>query len=613
MFSFTGTTSRDRASALLAAIDRSQAIIEFDLGGNIQTANANFLRLLGYTLDDIKGRHHRIFVDPAEREGAPYREFWAGLRSGTYHSGEFLRIAKDGHHVWIQASYSPILNRIGTPVGVVKVASDVTAAKMKSLDDNGNRAAISRAQAVIEFAMDGTILTANDNFLSAMGYSLDEIKGKHHSMFVEPADRDSPAYRELWTRLNRGDYVPGEFKRIGKGGREVWILASYNPILDDCGKPLKVVKYATDITKETLANADSAGQIAAIRKSQAVIEFKPDGTILDANDNFLKTMGYSLTEIKGQHHGMFVDPAERGSQAYREFWAGLARGEYRAGEFRRLAKGGREVWIQASYNPIFGLDGRPYKVVKYAADTTAQVQRRLANEEVRGQLLRVADSTEELTATVNMIAEATNQTRHIALEAVGNVESADAQAAAARRRRAGDERDRRDHRPHYRTDQFAGSQCHDRIRPRRRGRPRLCGRRAGGQEPRHPGASGHRSDRRPDRQSQRHCRRCRQCARFDQGGNGQGQRVRQFDGLDRGATERRDSGDRLEHAASHCYVAMTRAWRQGTNGHLTALDDGARVAAHIHSTKQTYTQNRQPMRAALTAPEEPEVRPQFGN
>ncbi|MGX7744449.1 methyl-accepting chemotaxis protein [Rhodopseudomonas parapalustris] len=428
MFPFSRNGDHDRATAVLAAIERSQAVIEFDTDGTIRRANDNFLATFGYSRAELIGQHHRLLVDPAESGGPAYRQFWEALRAGEYKNGEYRRIAKDGRHVWIQATYSPIFNRQGTTVGVVKFASDITAAKLKSLDDAGNRAAISRAQAVIEFAMDGTILTANENFLGVMGYALDEIKGKHHSMFVAAVERDSAGYREFWARLNRGDYFPGEFKRIGKGGKEVWILASYNPILDDSGKPLKVVKFATDVTAQKLKNADTTGQIAAIQKSQAVIEFKPDGTILDANENFLKTMGYALSEIKGRHHSMFIDPEDRNSQAYREFWAALARGEYKAGEFRRLAKGGREVWIQASYNPILDLDDKPYKVVKYAADTTVQVQRRLANEEVRGQLLRVADSTEELTATVNMIAEATNQTRHITLEAVGNVDNADAQA-----------------------------------------------------------------------------------------------------------------------------------------------------------------------------------------
>src|SRR5229473_3354877 len=272
-------------------------------------------------------------------------------------------------------------------------------------------AAINKSQAVIEFNPDGTIVTANENFLKTLGYSLGEIQGKHHSMFVEPAMRDSAAYREFWASLNRGEYQAAEYKRIGKGGKEVWILASYNPILDEKGKPFKVVKCATDVTEQKLRTADLAGQIAAIGKSQAVIEFNMDGSILTANENFLNALGYSLREIQGKHHSMFVDASDRDSAVYREFWANLNAGKYQAGEFKRIGKGGREVWIQASYNPILDLNGKPFKVVKYAADTTAQVIARKRAESVRGMMETVAAGAEELNASVREISETMTNTR----------------------------------------------------------------------------------------------------------------------------------------------------------------------------------------------------------
>ena len=148
--------------------------------------------------------------------------------------------------------------------------------------------------------MDGTITTANDNFLNALDYTLDEIKGKHHSMFVDEAYKQSPAYKEFWAKLNRGEYDAAEYKRIGKGGREVWIQASYNPILDLDSRPFRVVKYATDMSRQKLINADYQGQIAAISKAQAVIEFNMDGTVITANDNFLRAFGYTLEEVKRQ-------------------------------------------------------------------------------------------------------------------------------------------------------------------------------------------------------------------------------------------------------------------------------------------------------------------------
>ena len=232
------------------------------------------------------------------------------------------------------------------------------------LDQQGQIAAINRSQAVIEFALDGKILTANENFLDLVGYTLDEVRGQKHTMFVDPATRTSSEYLQFWDALRRGEYASGHFRRTAKGGREVWLQASYNPILDGKGKPFKVVKYATDITAQKLATANYEGQLAAIRKSQAVIEFDLDGRIITANEKFLDAVGYTLDEVRGQHHGMFVEPVHRVSPEYRLFWEKLGRGEYDSGQYKRVRKDGKEVWIQASYNPIFDLSGKPFKVVK---------------------------------------------------------------------------------------------------------------------------------------------------------------------------------------------------------------------------------------------------------
>lgn len=415
--------------ARLAAMDKSQAVIEFTLDGTIVTANGNFLNAVGYSLAEIQGKHHSMFVTSAERDSAAYRDFWARLNLGEYQAAEYKRIAKGGREIWIQASYNPILDQSGRPCKVVKYATDITAQKIRSMEDAGKIDAINRAQAVIEFNLDGMIVSANDNFLKAMGYSLTEIQGKHHRMFVEPALRESAGYREFWAALGRGEYQAAEYKRLGKGGREVWILASYNPILDNTGTPFKVVKFATDVTEQKLQTADLAGQIAAIGKSQAVIEFNLDGTIRTANNNFLGAVGYSLDEVQGRHHSMFVDAAERDGGAYREFWASLNRGEYQAAEYKRIAKGGREIWIQASYNPILDLNGRPFKVVKYATDTTAQVIARKKSEHVRGMMVSVAAGAEELNASVREISEAMVKSKETAVAAVDRVDVADQQAA----------------------------------------------------------------------------------------------------------------------------------------------------------------------------------------
>ncbi len=263
--------------------------------------------------------------------------------------------------------------------------------------------------------MDGTILTANANFLKAMGYTLDEIKGKHHSMFVEPAYKESADYREFWAKLNRGEFQAAQFKRIGKGGKEVWIEASYNPMLNSRGKPYKVVKYATDVSKQKAVFADLSGKVEAIGRSQAVIEFNLDGTVITANENFLRLMGYTLDEIKGKHHSLFVEPAFKESAAYREFWEKLRRGEYQAAQYKRIGKGGKEAWIEASYNPVMDLNGRPWKVVKFATDLTKRKDenKALANEfenGVKAMVQTVATSAQDMEATAQTLAAAAEQT-----------------------------------------------------------------------------------------------------------------------------------------------------------------------------------------------------------
>jgi methyl-accepting chemotaxis protein len=273
-------------------------------------------------------------------------------------------------------------------VGNILEWRDVTVERLNT----GVLDAISKARAVIEFGMDGKIQNANANFLGAMGYTLDEIKGQHHSMFVDEAYRQSPDYRLFWEKLGRGEYDAGQYKRVAKGGREVWIQASYNPILDANGKAFKVVKFATDITQQKVQDADYEGQISAISKAQAVIEFALDGKIINANTNFLKALGYTLDEVKGRHHSIFVDADYRQSPDYRLFWEKLGRGEYDAGQYKRITKDGSEIWIQASYNPIMDLNGNPFKVVKYATDITASVKASQALQQAVQQVQDVVTS-----------------------------------------------------------------------------------------------------------------------------------------------------------------------------------------------------------------------------
>jgi methyl-accepting chemotaxis protein len=239
--------------AVLAAIDRSSAVIEFTPDGIIQTANANFLNTVGFTLAEIQGQHHRIFCEESYANSAEYREFWSKLNRGEFVAGLFRRVRHNGETLWLEASYNPIFDVDGKLLKVVKFAADVTAKVNIGKEHKAQMDAINRSMAVIEFNMDGTIIVANDNFLGAVGYRLEEIQGKHHRIFCTPEYANSAEYQMFWTRLNQGEFVSGEFQRVNHRGEELWLEASYNPVFDDKGRPVKVVKFASDIT-ERVAN-----------------------------------------------------------------------------------------------------------------------------------------------------------------------------------------------------------------------------------------------------------------------------------------------------------------------------------------------------------------------
>jgi methyl-accepting chemotaxis protein len=277
---------------------------------------------------------------------------------------------------------------------------DSTIDQQKVAEYAAQVAAANKAEAVLEYDMEGTILDANENFLKIVGYTLEEIQGKQADMFVDRATRQDPEYkassRQLWENLRRGEACALEAKRVIKSGQEIWIRCSYYPLLDAHGRPYKIVNHFQEITEQKALEIDMKGQITAIHKSQAVIEFQMDGTVITANENFLKTLGYTLDEIKGKHHSLFVDENYRRSAEYKEFWAKLGRGEYQAAEYKRIGKGGKEVWIQGSYNPILDLNGKPFKVVKFATDVTARVKTAQEIERISQSL---AGASEELTAT----------------------------------------------------------------------------------------------------------------------------------------------------------------------------------------------------------------------
>jgi methyl-accepting chemotaxis protein len=520
----------------LAAIERSQGVIEFDLRGQVLRANQAFLDLMGYQSADVEGQHHSLFVDPAEVSSPAYKQFWAKLGRGEFDAGQYLRIGRQGRRVWIQATYTPILDLDGRVSKVVKfcsditeskqqaleqaarlkalstsscmmdldaegrvlsvnelmckalgmghealigqseqalmfdedrrdpahlqrwqalrdgqavrgefrrkgaggreawlattmspvtgfdgllakvvvISQDVTALKLERMDAEAKVAAMDRTQATIEFDTTGRVLAANRNFCQLMGYREEDIVGRHHRMFLDPAQAEGADYQLFWDRLAAGEHQSGEFKRLGRDGREVWIQATYTPVLDPQGRTVKVVKLAQDVTEAKLSNAESGAKVAAIDRSQAVIEFDLDGKVLRANRNFLAAMGYTLREIQGQHHSMFCTDDYTRSPEYQDFWLKLGEGQPLSGRFHRVGKFNRNVWIQAAYNPILDLNGQVQKIVKYAYDVTKEA---VLEKQISARSQEMSESIGMLVGSITAIAANTGVAAEMAQEA----------------------------------------------------------------------------------------------------------------------------------------------------------------------------------------------------
>lgn len=276
VFSDAGVQRLQELEGVMNALDVSQAIIEFEPDGTVVAANSNFLATMGYSIEELIGAHHSIFIAEDEQNSRKYLDFWDRLRSGEYVSSQCRRITRDKQEVWLQANYCPVINPHGEVIKIIKFAIDITEKRLHQADVEGQLNAISRAQATIEFDMKGMVMDANQNFLDSVDYTLEEIKGRHHSFLVHPDESKSEAYANFWKTMQRGEYIAERCRRIGKNGKIVWLQATYNPILDPNGKPIKIVKYATDITAEKQAEEDLE---ALIKETNVVMGSMAEGDL----------------------------------------------------------------------------------------------------------------------------------------------------------------------------------------------------------------------------------------------------------------------------------------------------------------------------------------------
>jgi len=381
-----------------AAIGKSQAIAEYGIDGRVQTANDNFLSAFGYTLGEIQGQHHSMFVGTDERGSMDYRLFWDKLARGESASGEFLRVGRDGKTVWLQAGYCGVVDAEGKPCKVIEIASDVTEAKLKAIEVETElkvRSDIMNETSIVSYAdLRGDILSVNEKYIEISKFSRDELIGRPHSITRHP-DMPKEVFKEMWGTIGRGRMFRGKIKNRAKDGTPYYVDAVIAPIMGDNGKPKKYLGVRYDITATETERHNMKGVLDAIDASFAYIEFDTDGNINTANNNFLQVVGYRLDEVVGKHHRIFVDPAYASTSAYADFWADLKNGKSFVDTFKRIAKSGEEVWIQAVYSSVKDEMGRVVKVVKIALDVTKEKRAARALQDAVEQTQGVVGAAQE--------------------------------------------------------------------------------------------------------------------------------------------------------------------------------------------------------------------------
>ncbi|MFT6692109.1 MAG: methyl-accepting chemotaxis protein [Colwellia sp.] len=298
----------NKSQHILDSLKNSLAFIEFTLDGTIINANSNFLNAVGYDLDEIKGKHHSIFCDKAYTRSNDYSLFWQKLALGHSLSDRFLRFTKNGTPLWLEASYNAVKNDEGKISSIVKVASDITEFVEKSNVQNGVLKALDRSTATVEFELDGKIIEANKNFLMATGYNLSDIQGQNHKIFCSAEISSSNEYKQFWSKLNNGEFVQGLFERRDANGNILWLEASYNPIADEDGKIIRVVKFATNVTERitSIKNASEALHSTVTETEQISEQGKEvlskTVTIMDEITGNVEIVARDISAISDQSH-----------------------------------------------------------------------------------------------------------------------------------------------------------------------------------------------------------------------------------------------------------------------------------------------------------------------
>lgn len=384
------SSNRQRSdnSAFIEAMNLNFVVIWFAPDGKIIDVNDNFCSLFEYSRDEIIGQPRSILLDENDPQSQDEDSATHGLREPDPCASVVGRVTKTGRKVWLSATYLPIEDSSGNIVKIGVVAHDITSKVELDTCETRNLLrqikTISETHARMVYATDGTLIEANEKAAEMFGYGMEELIGQPHSMLVHPDYANSEEYEQFLADLKTGTVPAGNFRRFRKDGTHVWVQAMFCPQRDLDGNVTSIISLKSDVTDVMEAN----DMTQTITKIQAVIEFSADGTIRHANDNFLDAMGYTLDEVVGKHHSIFMPDGEADTPEYAEHWRILQDGKFHTGEFKRRAKDGSDVWILASYTPVIGPNGKTVKVVKYATDITPRI---VATLRLREALTKLAD------------------------------------------------------------------------------------------------------------------------------------------------------------------------------------------------------------------------------
>ncbi len=366
------------------AIRQTRCVLELEADGTISYANERMLTSFGYSDRDLVGLPFESLANSGNRDTAAFKQLMQNLVAGEVQSGEYSFVNKEGKQVWLDATFTPVLDSNDQVCKIVGIAKDISDSKalLAEVEELRVRVDIMNLTSIVSVAdLKGDILSVNQKFLDVSKYSEDELIGQPQSTTRHP-DVPKSLFKEMWSTIGRGKMFRGVVKNRAKDGTPYYVDAVIAPIMGENGKPKKYIGVRYDITEAEIERQNAQGVLAAIDASYAFIEFDTKGVIQKANENFLSTLGYRLEEVTGKHHRMFVEPSIANSPAYTQFWTDLSDGKSKIDVFKRIAKDGREVWIQAVYAPVKDEMGRVFKVVKIATDITQSV---VANEELKSK------------------------------------------------------------------------------------------------------------------------------------------------------------------------------------------------------------------------------------